>query len=215
MHKITCMEISGDNHTVYLAGIGAINGSPTKATFKCIPLDNFSDSRPNVQIQEAASISMVDVNYGTPRCISRIKGSEYLLLGCDMHIAILDYDYKTRTITKLNTLFNLHETKICSIICSGSYLFTKGHNEQLLKVTKFGSDRPVDMEKHFQPSNLFFNPSANINHTDVQYIDPNSEYKIFASNRIQVGHKNLEKVVTSKNGERLYVGGSGLHLFKF
>lgn len=71
------------------------------------------------------------------------------------------------------------------------------------------------MVKHYQPSNLFYNPNSNINHDDVQYLDDNCHFRILGSNKIQIGHKNLEKVVTSSDGERLYVGGNGLHLLQF
>lgn len=156
-----------------------------------------------------------DVRYGTPRCISRIVGSEIVLLGCDKHVAILEYNPIGRQFNLLNTLLNLHERKVCSIFCSGSYLFSKAHGENLLKVTKFDSEPPSDMVKHYQPSNLYYNPSSNINHEDVQYLDPNCQYKILGSNKIQIGHKNMEKVVSSPDGEKLYVGGSGLHMLRF
>jgi hypothetical protein len=94
-------------------------------------------------------------------------------------------------------------------------LFSKGHDENLLKVTKFNSEPPSDMVKHYQPSNLFYNPSSNINHDGISYIDKNCQYRILGSNKIPIGHKNLEKVIASPDGDRLYVGGSGLHLLKF
>jgi len=49
----------------------------------------------------------------------------------------------------INTLLNLHETSVSSVLAAGSFLFTKAHNEKMLKVTKFGATKPIDMVKHF------------------------------------------------------------------
>lgn len=85
----------------------------------------------------------------------------------------------------------------------------------MLKVTKFGSSRPADMVKHYQPSNLYYNPRSNLNHKDVEYLHEETEIKILGSGKIRIGHKNLEKVITSRDESRLYVGGSGLHMLKY
>lgn len=157
-----------------------------------------------------------DLDYGTPRRIKRIKGSEIILVGCDRHFAILEY--KNGSLIQIGTLKDIHDGAVTDFVVRGRYMYSKAYGEQEIKITEFDANttlvRPsstiVESSTNIRPEPIASNRSlANSTHPRAQ------KYQPVTKGRIPVGAgKVLEKVSVSKDGRKIYTGGQGLNILE-
>lgn len=215
--KITSLDVSFDETRVYLAGLANINNQGEIAVVIACEFDQ--------NLKEISAIILADLDYGTPRRLKRIRGSEMLILGCDKHFSVLEF-VSTNELNQITSLKDIHDNQICDFVLRGKYLYSKAFNEPLVKVTEFEASKENVYVSSLIGSSAFTNfPPATrdsvYNHSGskgmvLQDQNFNSKYSKFYCKKLTAdGMKNLEKVTTSIDGTRLYLGGKGLHLFKF
>jgi hypothetical protein len=159
------------------------------------------------------------VNFGTPYRLKRVKGTEQMIVGCDRHIAILEFD--GREMNQIASVQNVHDHEITDFVMRGFHLYTTAFNEPLVKVTRFGNVGNVGVL--FNEAALRNPPSKTITETRVKSPVPQralrdrtvSPYSNFRTK--QNPHPaltGLEKIVASPDGTKIYTGGKGLHVFQ-
>lgn len=183
MNKLTCMEVSYDESTVYLGGLATVNGSSQT------PLIVACEFNPSMR--EITGKMLNDWDYGVPNRMVRMTGSEVLLIGCNKHVAVVEY--QDGKLVQLASIPNLHDNEITDILMRDRFMYTTALNEPFVKVTEFdtgGAPRVIS-------SGL----------KNDRYMDITQEKFSYP------GLDDLHKVTTSVDGARLFCGGKGLHIF--
>lgn len=151
-------------------------------------------------LREVSAKILNDVNYGTPHRLKRVKGTEQMIVGCDRHIAILEFD--GRQMLQIASLKNIHDNEITDFVMRGAHLYSTAFNEPLIKATRFGNTNggivATERVVSTRPSPLSGSPYSNFATTK----NPHPAL---------IG---LEKVVATPDGGTVYTGGKGLHVFK-
>jgi hypothetical protein len=179
MYKLTCMEVSYDEQRVYIAGKALIDGrSGTPIVIAC----EFNEI-----LNEIAGKMLTDLDYGTPYRMKRKPGTEVLYIGCNRHMAIVEYI--GGKLVQLASIPNLHDNEICDFVMKGPYLYSTAFNEPLVKTTTFGN-------------------------VGGGLYNPKSPYSGFMTERFTyAGLDDMHKVTVSPDGARVFAGGRGLHRF--
>lgn len=180
-------------------------------------------------------VNISDMYYGAPNVMKRLKGTEILIIGCYSHFAIVEH--KNGSLYHLSTLRDVHDGPICDFVFAKTILYSKAANENQIKITKFGNNPGAESadpgakdpnavnNSRVPQSPSIHNSSANprsptippsqrnnLNKSHLQQIFDFSNPRI---NKIKVENfKDLEKVMVSENGNKLYAGGKGLHIFE-
>lgn len=184
MFKLTCMEVSYDERRVYIAGLAMINN---QAGTPLVVACQF-----NPDMSEIAAKMLNDLDYDTPYRMVRMTGTEVLLIGCVRHVAIVEYI--DSQLIQIASIPNLHDNEISDLLIRGRFLYSTAFNEPLIKVTEFdlGDDPRI-----------------------VGPVPTGSRYKNIIHEKFTFpGLDDLHKVETSVDGERLFCGGRGLHIFE-
>lgn len=205
------MDVSYDEQKAYFCGVAEVDGirdTPLVMAFK------FDQSLTHISAK-----TLTDVDYGTPRRLKRVKGSETLVVGCDRHFAVLDAS--NGTVQQISTLRDIHDGAITDFVIRGQYMYSKAYGEPDIMVTKFGN---VDFDSSnnrptYSTTNSNYHPpisnSKPYSRSNLPNLPP-SKYQDVSMNQIQGNfNEDLEKVVLSKNGSKLYTGGKGLHIFEW
>ena len=222
LRTASCLEISALEKVVYVAGLSSRSHQNDGA---CVLVIDFNDS-----LKQKATHFLTDLNYGVPHRMKRIRGTEILIVGCDRHFAILEF--QASKIVQLGAVPSVHKHQICDFVLAGRYLYSKGLNEDYLSITEFMGGSSQDASSiRFSMTDLNLKRKATGRDRDsnrslrtVIKVPKdlesssfnNSRYSNFWQTKITAkGMKCLEKVTTSVDGMKLYAGGNGLHLFKF
>lgn len=216
VNRVTCMDVSFDESRVYLAGTATLKDESEIALVIACEF--------NQTLKEISAVLLGDLDYGIPRRMKRIKGSEMLLLGCDKHFAVLEF--KNQELNQITNLPNVHDNEICDFVLKGKFLYSKAYNEPLIKVTEFDLPKDNLYQSNMIGSSAFTNfppatrdsgyNNASNRGAILQDQNFNSPYhKFYRKQIVADGMRKLEKVTTSIDGTKLYLGGKGLHLFKY
>ena len=179
---------------------------------------NFDDS-----LSPISTLSITDTNYGRPSILKRLKGSEVIIVGCIKHFIILEF--KNGSIYHLSTLMNIHSGPICDFLMAGNYMYSKGYNENYIKITAFGENSKSQNYVKSDYKQNYNNSQRNY----PQITDPKNNSHLISSSMGTISKfdnprvtpitglqvSNLEKVMISDNGRRIYCGGKGLHMLEF
>lgn len=192
MYQVTALESSADEQRVYIGGLAVIDGRAGSPVMITCLLDE--------SLREISALLLDDLDYQAPRRIIRKEGTEILFVGCDRHIAILEY--VGNRLVQLNSLPNVHDNEITDMIIRGRFLYTTAFNEPLIKATEFnigGVNGP---------------PRSLVTSTVTPPLNPNARYGAFQTDKFPyTGLDDLHKVTTSADGARVFAGGRGLHRF--
>lgn len=110
-----------------MGGRAIVSGGMGEAVVVALDFDN--------TLREISAKILNDLQYGTPHRLKRVKGTEQMIVGCDRHIAILEFDGKN--MMQIASLRNIHDNEITDFVMRGSYLYSTAFNEPLIKATKF------------------------------------------------------------------------------
>ena len=154
-------------------------------------------------LREISAKILNNLAYGTPHRLKRVKGTEQMIVGCDRHIAILEFD--GRNMMQIASLANIHDNEITDFVLRGSYLYSTAFNEPLIKATKFDPAAGVTV------SSL---PLAGTGYTNFQVKNTGLLSNIQTTKNPHPALTGLEKVVATPSGNTVYTGGKGLHVFQ-
>lgn len=152
VYKLTCMDVSFDERTVYFAGLAMVNGTPGQPVVLACTFDQY--------LKELSAKILTDLPYGTPRRMKRIKGTEVLVVGCDKSFAVLEY--ANGQLMQIGSLENIHDNEITDFEVKGRYLYSTAFNEPVIKVTELdalnkpsrSTIAPVTPYKSFDINNI-------------------------------------------------------------
>lgn len=221
------LEISFDEQNVLICGIHSRGVFKGKAMVAACSFDE--------NLTKLAEITLKDGSYGKPNRIRRIRGSEALLVALDRFVVILEY--KNETFYHLGIVSSGHETQISDLVMFGDRVLSKGEGEDFLLVTKFKKDFSIEKSKDANFGEIGVGSSKlvqGVGHENKGESSNNSrsrsksgksrgdEKKVWITNfknfnieKIKTEYlDNLQKVMVSMNGTKLYVGGRGLHIFE-
>ena len=210
VHRITDIDVSYDEQRIYFCGLANINGVKNTPIVMVVKFDP--------TLAHISSKTLTDIDYGIPRRLKRVKGSEVIIVGCDRHFAVLNFS--NNAIQQISTLRDIHDGAITDFVVRGQYMYSKAYGEPDLMVTRFGK---VGFESsNSRPINTSTTPTySKISNSSYQNQSRrsnlgSSKYQEVSIQKIQGNFTHdLEKVVLSKNGSKLYTGGKGLHIFEW
>ena len=220
LYRVNCLEVSESQSYVLMAGDEARGGQLAGPCVKVVRFDK------HLEVVSGGTVRLIDVDYGTPRRIKRIKGSDVFVIGCDRHFSVVELvNNSTGQLVFLASLVGIHEHEICDFDIRGKYMYSKALNEPFIKITEFDLNEPGANPATFRSSigdsRLVTRSTEPLNNSavhgeELKTSSFGSRYSNFSRIKLRAeGMTNLEKVVTSVNGRRLYAGGKGLHCFKF
>lgn len=196
MYQVTALETSADERRVYLGGLAIVDGragSPVVIT--CMLNDS---------LREISANLLDELDFGAPRRIVRKEGTEVIFIGCDRHIAIMEFIGDR--LQQWASLPNIHDNEITDMVIRGRFLYTTAFNEPLIKATEFnigGINGPPPTTNALTPVAPLLPPGK-----------PNARYGAFRTDKFPyTGLDDLHKVTTSTDGARVFAGGRGLHRF--
>ena len=193
MASVSCMEVSFDQETVYLGGRAEAAGGQEGAPM--VVACSFDDK---LTVFSDLMLNRAGIEYGTPCRMTRIKGTEVVVIGCDRSIAIIEND--RGSLVLLGSVLDIHRDQICDFVANEGYIYSKGVGEPFVVVTEF-----ADAIKYID------GPPVEVD--DV--LSANTPYYEFRQAKIEhPALENLEKVVVTNNGNTLLTGGTGLHKFE-
>ena len=195
MYKLTCMDVSFDEQRVYVGGRAIVSGGMGEAIVVALDFDN--------TLREISAKILNNLAYGTPHRLKRVKGTEQMIVGCDRHIAILEFD--GRNMMQIASLANIHDNEITDFVLRGSYLYSTAFNEPLIKATKFDPAAGVTVSPL---------PLAGTGYTNFQVKNTGLLSNIQTTKNPHPALTGLEKVVATPSGNTVYTGGKGLHVFQ-
>lgn len=210
------MDVSGDEQRVYVCGVSLINGLAGGAIVIAANFDQ--------HLGQISGKLLDDMDYGTPRRLKRLKGQEILILGCDLHFAILQF--QGSSLVQIGALRNIHEGAVTDFVVRGPFLYSKAYGEPDIAVTKIGalgppSGGPMSPRSPTSPrspsSPRISNLSTNSNPPIFGGVStmPQSQYQSPTRSRIAADFAEpLEKVAVSQDGQRMYTGGRGMHILE-
>lgn len=201
LKRVTAMDISADGKVVYLAGLGTdINKFPKMVA---VTMDkNFG---------KICEYPLSDLKYGKIRRVKRIRGYEILVVAGKGHIAVLEY--ANNRFTKIGTLAGIHKNEITDLAIKDHIIFSKGYDEQCLKMTYLGprAGRSKSNSPTAQSYESVF--SSGRDEVDSSGHSPRG-YEEVKRDKIETDLSDIEKVSVSKSGNNLYLGGStGLNIY--
>ena len=186
MYQVTCMDVSNDERRVYIAGMARMEGGVGRPIVVACGFDE--------RLVELSAVTLKDLDYGTPRRLKRLKGSEVLVVACNRHFSFLEC--RGSQLYPLGSIADVHENEICDFEVRGNYLYSKAYGESVVKVTELNAPKA---------------PKSSV--TVSRLSSANDLYRNVRTN--QIAHEafdNLEKIVATPNGARVYAGGRGLHI---
>ena len=134
--KATCLEVSREQDIAFIAGVdssGIKQSGPNGVLVAC---------RFREDLLELDCLSFLEdpelLDLGTPRIMKRVEGTDILILACRNNIAI--FNFSQNSFKKIATMKALHQQKITDFVLYGSQLFSRGQDEDILKITKFCSE---------------------------------------------------------------------------
>lgn len=193
LERITSMDVSGDGKTIYLAGVSNSRADKGKSS---ILAANFDED-----LLEIECFVFDHFDCGKIRRVYRIQGSEILLLGCNRHIVVLDFE--GARFKFLSTLRNLHQYDVCDILFIKEHkiIASKGFREKHVKLTVMDQDIPQDDSS----------VTKSILKRGSQVKKNNSSEKETISTFPGL---KLEKITLSKDGSSIFAGGKGVQIFR-
>lgn len=87
------------------------------------------------------SLEINSLDYKRINRMKRIKGEEVLVLGCNKHFSLVEYDNKT--LKEIYNVPNVHSADIVDFEMWDKYLYSRGDGESDVKVTTFGIKKQV------------------------------------------------------------------------
>lgn len=196
MYELTAIEVSSDESRVYIGGKAIVDGRAGAPVVIACTFDEY--------LNETAAHLLDDLDYNVPRRILRKEGTEILFVGCDRHIAVLEYI--GGRLIQLASLPNVHDNPITDLITRGRFLYSTAYGEPFIKSTEFnmgGSPGGPPIS-----SSVINGPPGGAR------LNPNSRYGNFQTDKFSYpGLDDLHKVESSDDGARVFAGGKGLHRF--
>lgn len=195
MYELTAIEVASDESRVYIGGKAIVDGRAGAPVVIACAFDEY--------LNETAAHLLDDLDYNVPRRIVRKEGTEILFVGCDRHIAILEY--VGGRLVQLSSLPNVHDNPITDMVTRGRFLYSTAYGEPFIKSTEFnmggGAGGPMS-------SGIVNGPPGGVR------VNPNSRYGSFQTDKFSyAGLDDLHKVESSDDGARVFAGGKGLHRF--
>lgn len=195
--RITCMDINSTGDVVYLGGL-KLDKSPAIVAVGM-----------NKNFTKIAEYSLTDLEYKKLRRLKRVRGYEIIVIGGRKHFTALDFS--NNRFTRLASIPNVHKNEITDFAIRDHVMISKAFNEEGVKVTYLGpraGSAPIPTAQSYE--SVFSTDGESVKSTDSS----SRGYRESKREKIETGLKDMEKVILSKSGNNLYVGGGvGLTIF--
>ncbi len=161
-----------------------------------------------------SATDLTSLDYNRVNRMKRIKGEEVLVLGCNKHFGLVEYENKQ--LREISNVPKVHSADIVDFEMWDRYLYSRGDGEQDVKVTTFGIKRPPPPQPVPEP----VRPPQPVNPQPIVF--KKTKYENFKRFKIDCSFikgtlsssENFEKIAVAAKGTRVYAGGNGLYIFE-
>ena len=87
-----------------------------------------------------SATDLTGLDYNRVNRMKRIKGEEVMVLGCNKHFSLVEYENKQ--LREISNVPNVHSADIVDFEMWDRFLYSRGDGEHDVKVTTFGIKRP-------------------------------------------------------------------------
>lgn len=214
LHSINSAEVSSNGQFAYLGGLSMKDKSTVVPTLYVCEFNKGFRIRAKEILDEPSSKQ--------PMVMSRFPSYEVLAIGLYQTMVLVEFDETTSKIVKLARIPNLHADYIVDISIKSEKIYTKGLNENFVKVTYFGSkiDQSILMNPALTSaltSALQTSPLAETSKLPDSLPPEGVRYRQSTMSRIPVNSECVfEKIALSKTARAIYIGGgSGVDMLRF
>jgi len=126
------MEVSQDGNIVYIAGKDEASANTGRAKIIACSFDRF--------LRQINQVELNSLDYNRINRMKRIDGEETLIAGDNKHFSVVEMKNKS-TLEEVGNIPNVHQGDILDFEFRDRYIYSKGANESMVKVTTLGVKR--------------------------------------------------------------------------